>query len=629
MLHHVYGIASKTYHIEAHGPDIGWESALVVKSHLLPQQLPESLLQRPIVYLIRDGRDAVVSLAHHRSDVMAVGSDFDQNLMEATYAAEGSHFSGWSNHTKTWVKQAAIVIRFEDLIENPIAQVERLRPFLDLPAPKIDALPSFTDLQAGSAIYGSGKSIGKDLSLHWFRKGKVNGWQTEMSEDQHDLFWHLHGESMQVFGYRIDGSHAFDLPNISDDFQVKCGLKEPSSILSKTLLIEASKLSEPFFDGIKRYVFHLLKTANNFPLQQLQVFALVNDEMLGIEDALSKEGLEHKSIESGMLFWAKSVLKVILPNSTYNQLAKVIPLATVRSFLNFKKSKTVEENKVVFDRALLTLPQNYLHFKNQDFKQLTTVVHDLSHETHPQYHEANNIDRTSLGMEFSLQHKADFISVSYHTANDLKSRGLASVVNHEGVDRSVFFPIQNQHLLALVKERYNLPNQQFLLSVCTLEPRKNIPRLIAAYAKLPRQIRSSYHLVLAGRKGWKWNAFDIPEHCANQIHFTGFVREDHLPVLYTLAHGFCYVSLYEGFGLPVLEAMACACPALVSNNSSIPEITGDTAISCDPKSMDAIEHGLMQLIEQASNAEYRKKAMRQSWNFTWAKHWERMIETFN
>ena len=98
----MYGIASKTYHNEAHGADLGWESALVVKSHLLPHQLPEPLLQRPIIYLIRDGRDAVVSVAHHRSDVMAVGSDFDQNLAEATFAAEGSHFSGWSNHTKTW-----------------------------------------------------------------------------------------------------------------------------------------------------------------------------------------------------------------------------------------------------------------------------------------------------------------------------------------------------------------------------------------------------------------------------------------------------------------------------------------------------------------------------------------------
>jgi len=628
VLHQVYGIASKTYHNEAHGADLGWESALVVKSHLLPHQLPEPLLQRPIIYLIRDGRDAVVSVAHHRSDVMAVGSDFDQNLAEATFAAEGSHFSGWSNHTKTWGKQAAIIIRFEDLIENPIAQIERLRPFLDLPAPKIEALPSFADLQAGSAIYGSGKSIGKDLSMHWFRKGKVNGWQTEMSAEQHDLFWHLHGESMQVFGYRFDGSHAFDLPLISADFQVKCGLKEPELFSSKTLLIEASKLSEPFFDGIKRYVFELLKTANNFPIQQLQVFALVNDDILSIDEALAKEGIAHKSIESGMLFWAKSALKIVLPNNTYNQLAKTIPLAAVRSFFSFRKSKSGEEKNVVFDHALLTLPQNYLHFKGHDFRRLTTVVHDLSHETHPQFHEANNIDRTSLGMQFSLKNQADFISVSSHTTKDLEARDIPSVVNHEGVDRSVFFPIQNQHLLALVRERYNLPNQPFLLSVCTLEPRKNIPRLIAAYAKLPRQIRSSYHLVLAGRKGWKWNEFEIPDHCIKQIHFTGFVREDHLPALYTLAHGFCYVSLYEGFGLPVLEAMACACPVLVSNNSSIPEITGDTAISCDPKNIDAIEHGLMQLIEQAADAEHRKKAMRQSWNFTWAKHWEKMAETF-
>lgn len=628
VLYQVYGLASKTYHNEAHGPDQGWESAPIVKTHLLPHQLPEELRQRKIVYLIRDGRDAVVSLAHHRSDVMAEGSDFRQNLLEAIYAADGSHFGGWSNHVKTWVPKADLVIRFEDLITQPIAQIERLRAVMDLPAPNVNALPTFDQLKAGEAVYGSGKAIGKDLSTHWFRKGKVNGWQSEMDAETFRLFWHLHGEAMQVFGYRFDGSHGFDLPIISKDFRVKCGLEKPSEKPPKSVLIEANKVADAHVDGIKRYVLELLKTMRDFPVQDFQVKASVKHRVMSLEDALVMDGTGHEAIEKGLLFWAKSALKVLLPKSAYNAVAKQFPLAKVQRIFKGKLSSKLDENSIEYDLALLTLPQNFEYLSEAHYKRLACVIHDMTHEQVPEFHEENNRHRTELGMRFCVDEKAEFIAVSESTKSDLLQSGISSVLTYEGVDRTVFYPIHNQHLLNLVRERYQLPKQKFLLSVSTLEPRKNLARLIAAYCRLPRQIRDEYHLVLAGKKGWHWKDFEIPKDAQPHIHFTGFVREDHLPALYTLAYGFCYVSLYEGFGLPVLEAMACGCPVLVSNTSSLPEIVGDAGLLCDPKSIEDIEEKLMQLIETAGHKASRISAQEQSWDFTWSRHWERLLEVF-
>lgn len=625
VLHKVYGIESKTFHDEAHGPDEGWEQSPVVKTHLLPHQLPESLRKRPIVYLIRDGRDATVSLAHHRCDVIDPGSDFSQNLREATYAAEGSHFSGWSHHTKTWVRQADIIIRFEDLIREPITQIERLRPYLDLPKPDRDNLPTFEDLKAGKAEYGTGNAIGKDLSQFWFRKGKVNAWKSEMNENQQRLFWHLHGEVMGVFGYAFDGQYRFELPNVSALFQSKCGLTKDIQTAERFLLVEANKLKDEHFDGIKRYVFELLKSAQDFANRRLRVTASIGHEEMSVDQALQQEGLGHESIESGMLYGIKNTLKAVLPGQAYNKLATEFPLAKVQKVLKRKKESNVSQGAMTHDVALLTLPQNFEYLSNAKFRDLAVVVHDLTHKHYPQFHEANNVARTQLGMQFCKDRSAKLIAVSKSTQNDLLEDGLHSNLVYEGVDRGVFYPITNQHLLGLVKERYKLPKQKFLLSVSTLEPRKNIARLIEAFSNLPRQVREEYHLVLAGKKGWKWKEFNVPENCVNQVHFTGFIREDHLPALYTLAHGFCYVSLSEGFGLPVVEAMACCCPVLVSNVSSLPELVGETGVQCNPKSLQEIELGLMKLIEIGSDQSARDQAQERSWQFTWSNCWEGVL----
>ncbi|MEM8584903.1 MAG: sulfotransferase domain-containing protein, partial [Bacteroidota bacterium] len=150
VLYEVYGLSSSTYHKDpqrVHDPDFA--SAPVVKTHLLPAQLPESLQDKPSVYIVRDGRDSLVSIAHHRKDIVAPGTDFYNNVIEATLAQGRSFFGGWSENVNQWTAKADVIIRFEDLIRDPIREVEKLRTIIDLPEPDLRKLPNFETLKFG------------------------------------------------------------------------------------------------------------------------------------------------------------------------------------------------------------------------------------------------------------------------------------------------------------------------------------------------------------------------------------------------------------------------------------------------------------------------------------------------
>lgn len=613
VLFEVYGIPSRTYHLEAHGPDKGWEDAVVVKTHLLPGQLPVELRNRKVVYLLRDGRDALVSLAHHRKDIIAPESDFETNLMEAIYAAEGSHFGGWSKHVSAWLPHADLVIRFEDLIADPIAACNGLKDLLRMPEAKPEKLPHFEGLKFGVPEYGSGKySHGGSLASHWFRKGLVNGWKEEMRPSMFRLFWHLHGETMEAVSYTPDGTPG-----------ANSGARITSS--PRTLVIEANKLADHHTDGVKRYVRSLLEAAYRYPREQLKVEVLIGNEILDLESALAWEARKLSTWLKVISAFKPHAL-AMLPDGLYQWIA----LKIKRSMLAGRSNQTAfarhgYQQAVNCDALLLTLPQHYHFIEHISSQKYMVVVHDISHILYPEFHDAANVRMASLGMEWMHRQQVEAIAVSSSTKRDLDRHfGVRATRIWAGVDRSVFFPVYNKHLLQLVRRRYGLPSGKFLLSVSTLEPRKNLQGLIDAYASMDEGFRQNHPLVLAGKKGWKWNAL-VPSHCKGQIHFTGYVAEEHLPALYSLAQGFCYISWYEGFGLPVLEAMACACPVLLSNRASLPELGGEVALYCEPDSTEDIASGLRKL-SAMDKEKVQAALMGQTWNFSWFQCWNRIAD---
>ncbi len=183
-----------------------------------------------------------------------------------------------------------------------------------------------------------------------------------------------------------------------------------------------------------------------------------------------------------------------------------------------------------------------------------------------------------------------------------------------------------------IRQKYNIPATcTFVFSVGTIQPRKNYARLITAVAQL-RHDGYDVHLVIAGGRGW----LDSPifeairsNRMEQYIHLIGFVADEDLPALYTEAIVTAFVSLYEGFGFPVLESMACGTPAITSNVSSLPEVAGDSAVMVDPHQVDAIIDGLKQLLDDSAyRSILREKGFQQVKKFSWDRSAQQLIEIY-
>lgn len=166
-----------------------------------------------------------------------------------------------------------------------------------------------------------------------------------------------------------------------------------------------------------------------------------------------------------------------------------------------------------------------------------------------------------------------------------------------------------------------LPSKHYVLTVGSLEPRKNLSRLLKAWNVVLPHMPDEMFLVLTGALGKKQVFGELSlDSLPPRVHFTGHVRDELLPALYSGATAFAYVSLYEGFGLPPLEAMACGTPVLTSNVTSIPEVVGDAALTVDPHDVEAIADGLRRLVSDSSLREnLRSKGLERAKLFSWDK----------
>jgi glycosyltransferase involved in cell wall biosynthesis len=157
--------------------------------------------------------------------------------------------------------------------------------------------------------------------------------------------------------------------------------------------------------------------------------------------------------------------------------------------------------------------------------------------------------------------------------------------------------------------RTTVEGRPFVLGVGTLEPRKNLPRLIEAFAGLPDDVRGERLLVLVGALGWEAReTLDAFARHAHLVRTPGHVPDAELPSFYRAADAFAYPSLYEGFGLPVLEAMRCGAPVLTSSTSSLPEVAADAAVYVDPTDVGSIREGLARLLVDTALCERLTRA---------------------
>jgi alpha-1,3-rhamnosyl/mannosyltransferase len=253
---------------------------------------------------------------------------------------------------------------------------------------------------------------------------------------------------------------------------------------------------------------------------------------------------------------------------------------------------------------------------------LVFTLHDLTFLSHPASHRLDNRLHCLRGLARALARGARLLAVSEATRADAQRLlGLARdrvEVCHHGVDPR-FRPASPERVAEL-RARLGLL-EPYVLTVGTLEPRKNLAALVAAFADLPDAQRRRFRLAVAGGEGWldrdpRLLAAELG--LGERVTWLGAVPDADLPALYSGAELFAFPSLYEGFGLPPLEAMACSTAVLTSRVAALPEVVGDAALLVEPTSVESIRDGLAALLaDPARRGELGRAGRERAAGFTW------------
>jgi glycosyltransferase involved in cell wall biosynthesis len=256
--------------------------------------------------------------------------------------------------------------------------------------------------------------------------------------------------------------------------------------------------------------------------------------------------------------------------------------------------------------------------------RIVTTVHDLSVLRHPAWHPADRVAWYRREFEPSLRRTHHFITPSEFTKRELRAMfdvqpDRVTVIPQ--APREPFVP-KAEEAIAALRQRLDLP-ERFLLFVGTLEPRKNVDGLLAAYASLSSMTRAGVPLLIAGAGGWGVSGFD--ERTARygvraNVRMVGYLGEEDLATLYAAARALVWPSWYEGFGLPPLECMACGTPVVTTNAASVPEVVGDAAVAVDPADQAGLAEAMRRMIDDdAEAAALTARGRARAALFTWAR----------
>ena len=267
------------------------------------------------------------------------------------------------------------------------------------------------------------------------------------------------------------------------------------------------------------------------------------------------------------------------------------------------------------------------------------VIHDMAYKAYPETVRV----KTRKFLEFSLAKtckRADkIITISEFSKSEIMKYLQVKEEKIEviplGVDTKYYHNNYSETEVEKIKKKYNINNEYFLY-LGTIEPRKNIERLIRAYGELCKEKKDIPKLVLAGKKGWLYDEIFSTVKTLNlqdAIEFLGYVDIKDAPLLIKGATAFVFPSLYEGFGLPPLEAMACGTPVIVSNVASLPEVVGDAGILVNPLSINSIKKAMLRIVEEPELIIKLKEAgILQAKKFRWentAKRIEKIISMYS
>ena len=299
---------------------------------------------------------------------------------------------------------------------------------------------------------------------------------------------------------------------------------------------------------------------------------------------------------------------------------KLLPRLIFEQFILPYKCKK-ESVKLIFS----------LHYTLPYFTRIKRIVafHDITFYRFPRLHQKIKRLYFKSLIPLSIKKSRAIISVSQSTKDDLVSRfkkidpGKISVIYH-GVEQIKEKEKELETIAEKVMAEHGISPQKYILFVGTLEPRKNIKGLLQAFHSIREsnaKIKDEFKLVIVGKKGWLFKEiFEITKglHLEEAVVFTGYVEEEEKQALLLNAFLFVYPSFYEGFGIPILEAMACGIPVITGNVSALPEVAGDAAIFINPNDRGEISTAMAGVLtDQTLHEILSKKGPEQARKFSW------------
>ncbi len=379
--------------------------------------------------------------------------------------------------------------------------------------------------------------------------------------------------------------------------------------------LNATPLLSPL-TGIGQYTYQIAKGLQNNPEVNPSYFyaGVWSDQVREDSTNIGNMGTTQKNL--------RSVIKKAIPNGIRYRMSRAW---RQRSF-----SKGCQANQIqVYHEP------NFLTYKHDVPTVLT--VHDLSWIRFPHTHAKAHVAEMNHYFPDSLMRADKIITVSEFVKQEVQDVfGISAehiVAIGEGAEE-LFQPrssMETQNVL----DRFGLKHGKYILAVGTLEPRKNLIVALNAYGRLPTAVRAEYPLILIGMKAWLANEFDknlaqvSPLIEAGQIRLLGYQPREDLAVVMSGALCLVYPSIYEGFGLPPLEAMASGVPVISSDVSSIPEVVGDSGVLIDPHDTDALTDAMHRMIEDTPyRDQMAQKALERSQLFSWRNCVEKTIAVY-
>jgi len=256
---------------------------------------------------------------------------------------------------------------------------------------------------------------------------------------------------------------------------------------------------------------------------------------------------------------------------------------------------------------------------------VVTSIHDVSFKRYPEFFNTKDRFILDVGVRFALKRASRILAISEYTKREIidlyRVPPQRVSVIYPGVDEQ-FTPDDRLASRTFIEEKYGI-NSPIILTLGVIQPRKNLPTLVKGFAKLKASQEFEHKLVVAGKYDWKEQGLiGLVEELelTQDVLFIGYVPYEDLPALYRAADVFVYPSVYEGFGLPPLEAMACGTPVVTGNRSSLPEVVGEAGIMVDPYDPEAFALAMWNVLSSESlRAEMSQAGLNQAAKFSWDK----------